>query len=328
MSSEEASTGAQHFITTLLGSRRGEYLGTGFDSYRTPAHLKHLYALMHQNIRVEEDIERAGTGVYTSGLRDDAQEARNGLLNSLCDIPGKETYLALRELSESHPNASSRSWMLRLASERAKKDGDIDDWSDDQLREFDINQSMTPITNAQLYDVTVQRLIDIRSRLEGGDDSPYQTWQRVESETEMRNLITGRLNDLANGRFTCAQENEMPNAQRPDIWVQRPGITPVPIELKLLDNSWTGPKLCERLRNQLAGDYLREEAGGRGIMLLVWQGRVPDRKWQIGKDLVDLNNLETALQQHWHLISEEWPYIDEVKIIVIDLARRGKRSDS
>lgn len=133
--------------------------------------------------------------------------------------------------------------MLQLACGRAEKDGDIEVWSDNQLREFDADQSMTPATNAQLFLITVQRLMDIQSWLEDGDDSPYPTWQRVEAETEMRNLIAGRLNDLANGRYSCAQENEMPNAQRPDIWVQWPGLTSVPIELKLLDNSWTGPNL-------------------------------------------------------------------------------------
>jgi hypothetical protein len=328
MPAAEASTAAQHFITELLGSRRGENLGTAFESHRTPAHLKRLYVLMHRQITAETDIHRAGCGAFSPGLRDDAQDARDGLLKALCDIPGKETYLALRELAEDPPNPSSRVWMLHLASERAEKDGDIEDWSDDQLRGFDADQSMTPETNDQLFSIAVQRLIDIQSWLEGGDDSPNQTWQRVEAETEMRNLITGRLNDLANGRYSCAQENEMPNAQRPDIWVQKPGLTSVPIELKLLDNGWTGPGLCERLRNQLAGDYLRDEGGGRGVLLLVWQGRVDERRWQIDGRLVDLDNLENALQQYWHSIAHDWPEVEEIKIVVIDLVRRGETSNT
>lgn len=328
LSPVEASTAAQHFITELIGSRSGQNLGTGFDSHRTPAHLKHLFGLMYELIREEEDINRVGHGVYSPGLRDDAQEARDGLFKELCDIPGKETYLAIRELAEDNPSDLPRAWMLRLAFERAVKDGDIEDWSDDQLREFDFDQSMTPATNTQLFLLTVQRLIDIQTWLESGDDSPYQTWQRPEAETEMRNLFTGRLNDLANGRYSCAQENEMPNAQRPDIWVQRPGLTSVPIELKLLDNGWTGPNLCERLRNQLAGDYLRDEGGGRGVMLLVWQGRAPERSWQIDGRLVGLDDLEAALQEYWHSIAQDWPAVEEVKIVVVDLVRRGQRSNT
>ncbi|MBY6044402.1 hypothetical protein KUV58_10275 [Phaeobacter italicus] len=326
MPADEASTAAQHFITELLGDRRGQHLCTEFDSYRTPEHLKRLYTIMHQHIRSAEDIERAGRGAYSPGLRDDAQDARNALFNVLCDIPGKATFLALRQLAEDHPNVSSREWVLHLASERAEKDGDVDDWTDTQIREFSVDQSLTPVTNAQLFSLAVHRLIDIRAWLEDSDDSPYRTWRRAEAETEVRNLITGRLNDLANGKYTCAQENEMPNSQRPDIWMQAPDVTPVPIELKLLDNGWTGPELCERLRNQLAGDYLRAEAGGRGIMLLTWQGRAADRKWEIDGCRIELNGLETALQDYWHSIAPDWPYIDEVKVIVIDLTRRGPRS--
>lgn len=328
MPPDEASKAAQHFITELTGGSRGQHLGTGFDSYCTPEHLKRLYILMHQHIKAAEDIDRSGRGAYSPGLRDDAQDARNGLFNILCDIPGKATFLALQQLAEDHPNESSRAGMLRLACERAKKDGDVVDWADGQVRQFNIDQSLVPTTNAQLFSLAVQRLIDIRAWLEDSDDSPYQTWQRAEAETEMRNLITSRLNDLANRRYTCAQENEMPNAQRPDIWVQAPDVTSVPIELKLLDKGWTGPDLCERLRNQLAGDYLRDEAGGRGIMLLTWQGRVDDRKWHIGGRRVDLKGLEAALQDYWHSIARDWPGIDEVAVIAIDLTRRGLRSDT
>ena len=326
MPPEEASTAAQHFITELIGDRRGEYLGTDFDSYRAPAYIMQIYVLMHRYIKVDEDIERVGSGAFSPELRDDAQDTRDGLFNVLRDIPGRQTFLVLQELGDNHPSEAARSWMLRSACERAEKDGDVEDWSDDQLRDFDSSQFLTPETNAQLFSLALQKLIDMRAWLEDGDDSPYQTWQRVEAETEMRNLITGRLNDFADRRYECAQENEMPNAQRPDIWVMRPGITPVPIELKILDNGWTGPDLCERLRNQLAGDYLRAEGGGRGIMLLVWQGRAKDRKWEVGGRRVDLDGLEAALQGYWRSISTSWPGIDEVRVIVINLTRRGLRS--
>ncbi len=53
---------------------------------------------MQTHISAEEDINRAGRGVYSPGLRDDAQDARDGLFKALRNIPGKETYLALREL--------------------------------------------------------------------------------------------------------------------------------------------------------------------------------------------------------------------------------------
>jgi hypothetical protein len=63
-------------------------------------------------------------------------------------------------------------------------------------------------------------------------------------------------------------------------------------------------------------------------MLLVWQGRAPDRRWQIEGRLVELDGLEEALQEYWHSIAHHWPAVEEVKIVVIDLVRRGQRSST
>ncbi|VDZ90230.1 Uncharacterised protein [Lelliottia amnigena] len=185
----------------------------------------------------------------------------------------------------------------------------------------------TPTTHRQLFDLTVNRLIDLKSWIEVGNDSPYRTWQRVEGETEMRNLVAGWLNNNSSGRYSCAQENELPNRQRPDIWTQNPHIpSPVPIELKLLDN-WSGPELCERLRNQLAGDYLREETAGCGIMLLVWQGKSNQVYWQIGKRRAKLSNFEEALKFYWNSIASNFPGVAAIDIILIDLTLRNTKSN-
>jgi len=278
----EASEAAQAFVTALTGTRRFCQMGQGLENYRTAKHLERLYVLMHRYIRTADDIERAGKGVYSPGLRDDAQDGRNALFTMLSDIPGKATYLALRNLVHSHPNVDARSWMGTLARRRAETDGDLEPWSTDQVREFDRYQARTPGSNRQLFDLSVDRLTDMRNWLQTGDDSPYRTWQRAGDEVEMRNLIADHLKRSAAGRYTCAQENELANAQRPDIWVQSPAVTdPVPIELKVLDKGWSGPDLCERLRNQLVGDYLRHGTSRFGVFLLVWQGPANTRRWRI-----------------------------------------------
>lgn len=324
---DEASRLAQLFVTALMGERHGRQIGPGLESYRTAPRLKSLYVLMHRHIRVSEDIERSGKGVYSPGLRDDAQDARNRIFNYLSELPGKATYVALCELMRDHPNPAARTWMAVQALRRAERDGDIEPWSAQQVREFDQGQARTPASNRQLFDLTVDRLTDMRNWLERGNDSPYRTWQKAEDETEMRNLVAGRLNERAAARYTCAQENELPNKQRPDIWVQSPIVrSPIPIEIKLLDKGWTGPKLCERLRNQLAGDYLREQEGGAGVMLLFWQGRSAGRRWRIGGRGVGLAGLEGALQEYWNGISHGFPNVVAVKVIVIDLMRRELRS--
>jgi glucan-binding YG repeat protein len=284
---------------------------------------------MHQYIRVEEDIHRSGTGIYSPELRDDAQGARDTLFTLLSNISGRAGYTALKQLSFEHPVNQYRKWMAQQAYKRAVQDGDLELWTIDQFGQFDKNQTITPATHHQLFDHTVNRLIDLKHWLERGNDSPWRTWKRAEGETEIRTLIAGWLNQNSHGQYTTAQESELANGQRMDIWLHNTSVhSPVPIELKLLDKSWTGPKLCERLKNQLAGDYLREEGAGCGVFLLVSQDIEPTKQWRIDGKLVYLSELAGALKIHWLSIAEKHPKIQELKIIVIDLLERERFSNS
>jgi hypothetical protein len=164
--------------------------------------------------------------------------------------------------------------------------------------------------------------------LELGNDSQFQTWQKVPLEKEMGNLIVSTLNRSSHDRYTIVQEPELANTQRPDIWAQSLSVTsPVPIELKLLEN-WTGPRLCERLRNQLVGDYLREPSARFGVMILVWRGLRKTRGWKINGSVVKLSELASAIKLYWDSIAVNYPDVDDIAVIVIDLTMRSQVSDS
>jgi hypothetical protein len=321
-----ASLFAQQSIVALIGERRstGPVIGT----FKTARHLARLYALMHRYIVASDDIERAGKGVYSPVLRDHAQEARNLLFNLLSEIPGKATYVELMDLAASHPNIEHRHWMARHARNRAVADAELLSWTARQIAEFAEGLEVTPRSQRELFEIGISRLTDFKAWLEGGNDSLATTYQKVSSETEMRNVVANWLNLHAAGRYVCAQEPELANAQRPDIWLQHPGVAgPVPIELKLLDMDWTGPKLCERLRNQLAGDYLRDQNAGCGIMLLIWQGGAEGRRWEIeGRRLV-VGELAEALSGYWLKIAAQHANVEAVEVIVIDLTVRAVRSN-
>lgn len=324
---EEASVHAQAFITRLMGTRRSYSVWPGHGSFRGARHLRALYVLMSQHIQTKDDIDRANTGVYSPGLRDYAQQGRDALLNQLAEIPGKETYVALTQLAKHHPDVKYRPWMEKLVRQRAEKDADLEYWSARQVREYELNHMSTPATHRQLFDLAVDRLIDLKEELEHGNASPYKTWRRANGENEMRNLVADWLGRASSGYYTCAQENELPNRQRPDIWVQSEHVaSPVPIELKLLDQDWSGPALCERLRNQLAGDYLREVAAGCGIMLLIWRGRSNKARWMIGGHAVARQELAEALNAYWHTVADDFPGVVSIKVLLIDLTVRDFKS--
>lgn len=324
----EGSRNAQIFVASLQGGR-GRSTDPKLGAFRTAEFLKELYVLMHRYIRSEDDIERAGKGVYSPQLRDDAQDGRNHLFNQLAEIPGKATYTMLLQLAEDHPAEKYRSWMGIRARQRAISDADLEPWTAEQVYEFSSEAERTPSTPRQLFELACARLLDCKDWLERGNDSPAETYRRVERETEMRNLVAGWLNQQARSRYTTAQEPEYANAQRSDFWIQAPGVaTAVPIELKLVDKGWSGPDLCERLRNQLIGDYLRERRATEGIMLLVWQGREPDRRWQIGDQRVPFADLASALRRYWDSIAPRYPQVNSIEIIGVDLTLRAEQSSS
>lgn len=324
----EATVQAQFIIIHIFDIPRSDGLGP-LDDILKPDQLKRLYILMHQYIRKDEDINRSGGGVYSPGLRDNAQDAREALLRLISRKAGKDSHAALTQLSNEHPVISARTWMRSLAYQRAEQDSELDLMSAQQVREFADRNSITPTSHKQLFDLTVDQLLDLKDWLEQGNDSPYKVWQKSAEETEVRNLFSGQLNKMALGRYNCTQENELANAQRPDLWMTSIHVkSSVPVELKVLDKNWSGSDLCERLRNQLAGDYLREEEARCGVFLLVWLGQTKRSFWEIENKRVKLPELQSALTQYWNSIASGYAGISKLEILVIDLTIREHKANS
>jgi hypothetical protein len=310
------------FITHLWSSLRGDGIEAK-QSFKTPKHLKSLYLLMHEHIRQEEDINRAGTGVYSPELRDNAQYSRNNLLNFLKEIPGKESFLALRDIANMHPEATARPWILLSAKAIAEQDGDIEPWSSIQVKDFQEKLERTPSSHGELAELAILRLLDLKDDLENGDSSIASILQNVTQEIDMRKYIGRELREKAHGRYNIPQEEELADAKRPDLRFHGVNFDrPVPVELKLADK-WTGPKLLERLENQLCADYLRDNRSKRGIFLLVYLGTKTNWELPDSDDRVNFMGLITALEDRWLQISPNFPNVDDITVIGIDLTTRS-----
>ncbi len=310
---------AMSYATSLWGGRGNEA------AFQTPQYLKSLYLLMHDHIRRQDDIDRAGKGVYSPGLRDHAQEARDNLFNLLNQIPGKEAFLALDEISRVHPEESARSWFILHAKTKAEQDANIGPWVPSQVREFQEQLERTPANHRELAELATMRLLDLKDDLENGDSSIAQILQKVTLETEMRNYIGHELREKASGRYSIPQEEELADAKRPDLRFLGGGFDgPVPVELKLADR-WTGPALFERLENQLCGDYLRDNRSNRGLFILIYGSE--KKGWDVPGSVnrVEFSGLLAALQAHWEKVSPRFPGVDDIMIIGIDLTKRSGR---
>lgn len=313
---------AMQFITHLLGGRRSTVKNG--ERFRTPEHLKNLYALMHHYIREKEDIQRAGKGSYSPGLRDDAQHARNQLFSLLKEIPGKEAYLALMELAQLHPEPSSRPWMRHHAKTKSELDADLTPWTIEQTLEFQTTIERTPANHRELFELAEMRFLDLKDNLEHGDSSIADILIKgATQETDMRKYIGDWLRDKAQGRYAIPQEEELADDKRMDLRMHGIGFdAPLPAELKLADN-WTGSKLFERLENQLCGDYLRDNRSSRGLFVLVYRGEKQSWEVPVTGKAVNFAGLVAALQAHWATISGSFPGVDDICVIGIDLTQRA-----
>jgi len=312
---------AMNFVTHLWGDRRGNE-ATVREAFKKPEYLKSLYLLMHEHIRRKEDINRAGTGAYSPGLRDYAQDARRSLFDLLNQIPGKESFLALMDIAEAHPEETSRPWIMHLAKTKAEQDGDIESWSPSQVRDFHDRLERTPVNHRELAELAVLRLLDLKDDLEHGDSSVAGILRTVTKETDMRKYIGQELREKAFGRYSIPQEEELADAKKPDLRFHGVDFDgPVPVELKLADN-WSGPALFERLENQLCADYMRDNRSNRGIFVIVYRGEKAGWDTPVSDNRVDFAGLTVALQDHWWKIFSKFPKIDDIKVIGIDLTKR------
>ena len=311
------------FITRLVGSHHSSGINAR-DAFREPVHLKRLIEIVHSIVRIEDDIDRVGKGVYTPNLRDNAQDARDRLTSLLEEIPGKAAFSALHLLSREHPHASARSWYLLKARRKAQTDAEGQKWSAKQVLEFHCEQERTPKNHQELFDLAVHRFSDLKADLEDGDSSVATTLLKVEQEVEMRNFLSWELRRIANGRYSIANEDELADAKRIDLRFFGTGFDgPVPIELKLAEK-WSGSKLFERLENQLCGDYLRDRHSTMGLFVLVNRGR--QNTWRIpGGEVVDFAELVQRLQILGETLARDMLGVDAVKVLGIDLTARGQR---
>jgi hypothetical protein len=313
-----------HVVTHLVGGRTGGGVSPR-RNFVSPGHLADLYALMHEHIRRQEDIDRVGGGVYSPELRDDAQDARDGLLGLLDGIPGKSAFLALSKLAEMHPDESMRPHLMRRAARRAEADADLPPWDATQVQDFSAVLERTPRDHRELADLVLLRFLDLKAELEEGDESLAPALLRVQEETEMRNFLARELRLRAQNRYQLSQEPELADGRRPDLRFLGNGFdAPVPVELKLADR-WSGPRLLERLESQLCGDYLRDPRSRRGFFVLLNNGT--ERVWTVGEgDRVDFEGLVNALEARWRELAPNFPEIDDVQVIGIGLPTRAGRN--
>ena len=274
-----------------------------------------LMPIIYQFVKVEEDAR-----VYSPGIRDDAQQTRSHLLNVIFNTPGRSSYDVLMNLSNSISYSYSKDRMDYLAKERAALDAESEPWAGAAVAEFAISAEKQPRSEADLYELALVRLDELKSDIEDGDESEAALLRKLEKETDVRIVFANRLRKSSRSRYTAGSEEELADATRTDIRLNASQVSaPVPIELKIADK-WTLAKLRERMENQLIGQYMR--ISQYGIFLLVHNGG--KKRWKDNriKKMLSFAKLVEALKQDATNLTGKHYNVAALEVVGIDFTVR------
>lgn len=325
--SEEATNFSMLFLQALIGGRHDRF-ESEYNDYNNVDKLTELIKIMYRYIRTSEDIERAGTGIYSPDLRDDAQRARDSLLQKLFDIPGKATYLALLDLAAELHDQNLKEGCVTLAKRRAESDADLLPWQLADVISFADMAECQPRTHHELYNLGRSKLNDLKAELEDGDSSIVNFLKLESSEIEHRKFIGQWLREHSHGHYSVPQEEELADGSRMDIRIHGNGFdAPVPIELKIADNKLTITNLIERLNNQLCGQYLRDTRSNCGIFLVVYLGNKKYWEGEAKGERYSFDELIQILRSNADLIVTNHRKIEALDVVSIDLSKRLKKQN-
>ncbi|GAB5606491.1 NACHT domain-containing protein [Sideroxyarcus sp. TK5] len=290
-------------------------------SYQKSHSLARFIPLVYRHIREDQDIHRAGQGVYSPGSRDHAQDFREGLLRMLGSSKESEAEDVLRALLDAPELSKSHDWILHLLDERKNLLADVTHWEAKDVRVFAKEYRSEPRSDYQLFRLVTRLLVDIKFHVESSENAANRLWIREgDLEADFRGMLQDRLSERSLGWFNVVQEKEVDRKERPDLAIERNGLNSLPIEVKLAER-WPASVLFERLENQLVGQYLRPANIRHGLYVL--GNTVTSKHWKMpgsGRK-VDFHELISLLQERARsLQTERRAHVDGIEVIGIDFS--------
>lgn len=271
---QERQSRAEHTLGELF-DRHDPITSSALDHASVPT-LERFLRLAYFYIRPEQDIVHEG--VYSPGVRDSAESARNLILRAILDRPGADAFRALRHVADDPEFALRAEQFRELAQGKAERDGEPPPWNEAEVVTFERQRTAAVKTGADLFRVVMSVLTDIQFQLTKDDVSSRPLLERANDEDEVKNWIVEQMKYRSRGRFNAYREAQVAQGNKPDVIVSSTAAQcEVGIEVKHGGMSWTPRQLEKALRQQLATDYLKPPTRRHGIFLVTHHGQ---RGWR------------------------------------------------
>jgi hypothetical protein len=136
------------------------------------------------------------------------------------------------------------------------------------LNEF----SKAPETVAEFRSLVRRHLRALLDQLHLSDADESYVFRRGDAtEDDLRNWLAGRMREMGDRHYSVIREQEVAKENRPDLRViaRTKELGNVSVEIKLADaDHWSGNILKDKLKTQLADQYMHEFESHSGIYLL------------------------------------------------------------
>lgn len=311
--------GARDYVVNLAAFvRSGEAAIPSNAEFLAPAMLGRLAKLVCRHVRPEDDTR----GAHTSAPRDDAERGRDWLVQLLRDQSTEGAYRALVSLR--HSGDITAKWMLDWiddsAVQVASRIAEGDPWPAGRVAEFARDYETTPRTRGDLFRILLDRLEDIRNRIENGDFSIRELFSKSADEAVIQRWLASELERDARGRYVIVREAEVDLAKRTDIRLVHASVDgPVTVEVKRADK-WSFTELEQALSDQLIGQYMRPANSQHGVLFVA--NLQSGRRWEpSGGDLLEFRDLVSALDTTARQLPARLENVQGLRVVGLDLTQ-------
>jgi hypothetical protein len=265
--------------------------------------LEQFVTIAFAEVRVADDVKHKNGVVFSPGLRDRAERARDGLFRQLSNVPGLATIAAIRRIGSIPGTPLRPDTVEALCRERAAADSEATAWPPGAAYMLEHAAETPPRTAEELRTLGVSRLMDLAHDLHHGDFTLGTFFKRLENENEVQRWVASELRNRQGQVYSLEREPHVADEKEPDIRLRsRATDVSVPIEIKDTGSDWSLKDLEKGLTEQLCGQYLRARGGQYGIYLIVHRNPRPvgwidtaGNPMQFGALIVHLQSLADSM---------------------------------
>ena len=278
--------------------------------------MKKMILLLNRHIRTRDLPIR--TGVYTPNALENADRFLSWMFQYLAQQTGTDARKVLREISEEISPDLTRKWVRTLLEKQAGLALESPAWASQDVVSVGSLHEKDPSNANDLYQIALDRLLDIKSDIESGDFSERALFSSGMPESHIQHWLAGRLDRESRSRYSVVREEETDRNKKTDIRLHNAQAGLVSIEIKPVDGrGYSLQKLLDTLEKQLVGQYMQAARSHHGILMIAM---LKKRTWVLkdGRGQINFEELLSRLNKKADEIERIDNHVNGLKVVGID----------